>query len=244
MGGRPCLFPHLYDLGIEQLQDIYHPDENRWLTVLEIQDQFGMGFNWLQYESLLASLPKMWLTLANRQCNSIGDEKLCLHELTEVKHLPSKIYRHCVDLNANSHLRPYLHRLLKNIPELNTESETFLMQDFYELFGNIYTYTYSVKLRDFQYRLLLNKLPTNAILHKWGIKTSERCDFCNETQTLRHLLWECQYVQNMWAELRSYLEEKELDISLNFQTVITNKTHPVKTHVSNFIVLICKQCIY
>ena len=51
----------------------------------------------------------------------------------------------------------------------------------------------NVKLRNFQYRLLLNKIFVNDTLCKWKIKANDTCEICNrDKQTIVHLLTHCQ----------------------------------------------------
>ena len=40
-----------------------------------------------------------------------------------------------------------------------------------------------MKLRDFQYRLLHKKIPTNKELKLWGIKNTNTCAYCNVIQS-------------------------------------------------------------
>ena len=48
----------------------------------------------------------------------------------------------------------------------------------YELaFTSLYKITNNTKLRNFQYRLLLNHIPVNDMLYKWKIENSE-CNSC------------------------------------------------------------------
>ena len=48
------------------------------------------------------------------------------------------------------------------------------------------------KLRDFQYRLLLNKLVTGVHLKKWGKKEDDTCSFCkSDVETVLHVLTLC-----------------------------------------------------
>ena len=55
-------------------------------------------------------------------------------------------------------------------------------------FQNMYKITYSTKLRDFQYRLLLNKIITNTKLHAWALADDDLCTFCGgKSETVEHL---------------------------------------------------------
>ena len=47
------------------------------------------------------------------------------------------------------------------------------------------------KLRWFQFRIIHRILGTNSLLCKMGIKTDNKCSFCNrEKETIKHLFWD------------------------------------------------------
>ena len=54
-----------------------------------------------------------------------------------------------------------------------------------------------------------NILPCNEMLHKWTIKQDNKCDLCDKVQTIRHLLFGCVFVKEVWV-----LVERNLDLEL------------------------------
>ena len=64
-----------------------------------------------------------------------------------------------------------------------------------------------VKLQNFQYKYLMQIIPTNTFLLKCHIEDSALCDFCSANiQTLNHLFRECTKVQYFWAEISTFLK--------------------------------------
>ena len=55
-----------------------------------------------------------------------------------------------------------------------------------------------IKLKEFNFKVLHGILPCNNNLVRWKIKTSNSCDVCNESQTIKHLLFDCSYVKPLW----------------------------------------------
>ena len=47
------------------------------------------------------------------------------------------------------------------------------------------------KLLIFHYKVLNNIVNSGDNLFKWKIKDSEKCQFCNNKDSLLHCLWEC-----------------------------------------------------
>ena len=55
------------------------------------------------------------------------------------------------------------------------------------------------KLLSFHYKVLNNIVASGDNLFKWKIKDSEKCQFCNDKDTLLHCLWECPKSKD-WLE--------------------------------------------
>ena len=63
------------------------------------------------------------------------------------------------------------------------------------------------KLRSFQFRLMHNALIFNRELFYWKKKDSKLCSNCNKvTETLCHFYWDCEWVQNLWAEVTEFIK--------------------------------------
>jgi len=58
-------------------------------------------------------------------------------------------------------------------------------------FVNIRKHIKDVKIRNLQYKMLHNIYPTMQHLNKWKIKETDKCNFCNEIETLKHATFDC-----------------------------------------------------
>ena len=68
--------------------------------------------------------------------------------------------------------------------------------------------TIDTTLRDFQYKFIMQIIPTNSFLLKCKISNSNLCDFCNNSiETVVHLFLECQHSQHFWSQLKTFLTE-------------------------------------
>ncbi len=79
------------------------------------------------------------------------------------------------------------------------------------------------KLSEFNYKLLCNILYTKTTISKWNNNVSTACDYCNEDQTPRHLIYECPRAKNLWKIVGTVLQ---LDISYRhiiLGNMVTNK---------------------
>ena len=102
-------------------------------------------------------------------------------------------------------------------------------------------FTISVKLRSFQYRLLMNGIITNVQLKKYKIKQTDQCIFCNAyKEIIEHLFIDCKNIQVLW----SYIREKFENARLTKFNIITNLVVDNPKQVENVVILITKFYIY
>ena len=115
---------------------------------------------------------------------------------------PSKFVYNFMSQNCPTrHMMVYAHRWYEKLDKIDSLD----IVQYINLFKNIYKTTRDVKLRNFQYRLLLNKVFTNDILYKWGKVNTNTCEICNDNskQTTVHLLYECKQAQSLWKAWQS-----------------------------------------
>jgi len=58
-------------------------------------------------------------------------------------------------------------------------------------FSNIKRMTSIKSLQNVQYKLLHNIYPTQIHLYKWKIKDNDKCSYCDQTETLKHAIFDC-----------------------------------------------------
>ena len=74
-----------------------------------------------------------------------------------------------------------------------------------------YNCTKSTKLREFQFKLLHRRIPTNDFLARIGVKESPNCSFYNEDpKSLHHLLWSCSKTKFFWDRFLLKLKNHQI----------------------------------
>ena len=58
--------------------------------------------------------------------------------------------------------------------------------------------TRETKLSIFQYKIIHNILPCRNLLYKMNISESPLCEFCNEVESLLHMLVNCPNIRDHW----------------------------------------------
>ena len=193
----------------------------------------------MQYNSLITAIPKHWLEHLTEQ-NLVFPLQPHIYHLAKYEaNLCGKVYKKLqqdVTFNQN--------KALKWSMEVGCMIDS---KDLNKKVKNMYLITNVPKLRSFQYRVLARAIVTNVQLEKWKILQSRTCSFCDiADETLIHLMYECNYVQEFWKTLSDYVSNrfKCKNITLSYEAIIFNEFVENPKHVINAIGLVAKQYIY
>ena len=225
--------------GILKVVDIFDANtRDGFKSYDKIRTRFKLS--WLEYLSIQRAFPVMWKLWFKSKNTDTGDDEIknviSLNSLPEQTKLANFFYKLLVTPENDQILCKY------KIRWYDEEGIAFELPSFCESFKNLYKCTQVTKFRDFQYRLLINKLPTNVKTKLWGITDTDLCSFCNtKSESSKHMFLECKFVKRIWKFLMEHLEVTgELDIS----KLILNTVHENAKHITNLVTLITKQFIY
>ena len=235
--------------GLFKIADIVLDDSTDFLPYANLTEKFGNVLTWLDYEGIKKAIPNTW----KRFLFSSGPQRLPDgHD--QLGH-DSEQFDICTFLEKRpaAYVYNYVNRLSYQnkciLLKLNNSldkrcSQTVTRETFTACFKNIYKITSIVKLRSFQYRLLLNRIPANSRLHQWKVMASPQCDYCNLVQDPKHLFWECVYIKSLWDKFSICMENNGIHLSLTYDQILLNNVMRPAAHVVNLLVLIIKQLIY
>ena len=97
------------------------------------------------------------------------------------------------------------------------------------------------RLLEFQYKILNGYLAVGTTLEKWNIKSSNKCRYCNEEDTIFHCLFLCSETQKWIIEIQNYLRS----VSINFENVSLQKyILGSYDEALNVLLLVIKHCIW
>ena len=206
-------------------------DNGSFKTRGQLESDFGMNINFVDYYGILEAIParwKAWLKETAGPAYKNWYENI-LKGKSAVKILYNKI-------NTNESL---LAKVLRKWNENKCE-----LLSYEQLIGamrNISKTTIYVKLRAFQFCLLVRGIVTNINLYYYKIKDSKLCEKCKAVnETVEHLFWECNQIQKFWKEF----QEKYCIKIINFQELVLNNVDRNPKNVKNLLVLIAKHYIY
>ena len=72
-----------------------------------------------------------------------------------------------------------------------------------------------IKLKEFNFKILHGILPCNKNLEKWKIRGNDKCDVCEASQTIDHLLFNCIYVRPLWRII-----ERKFGVNIYFEQIL------------------------
>ena len=94
------------------------------------------------------------------------------------------------------------------------ENELLGELEWNKVFVNAAKTTLDVKIKNFQYKYLHRIIPTNKLLFKQNISSSNLCDFCNmNIECIKHLFWGCCHVQTFWNNFNIFISDLQFEIS-------------------------------
>lgn len=80
-----------------------------------------------------------------------------------------------------------------------------------EVYVRAYRTPIDTKTKDFQYRFIHDLLSNKYWLHKWGIKDTAACYYCNnEEENIVHMFWSCPKTRQFWQELSEFCQNRSI----------------------------------
>ena len=238
VGKRMICYENWINAGILKLQNLldyqgnlmgWHISEMRHPNVT----------NWLEFQSVINAMPNTW----KRKLRNVNEEEEFVSNFDKIQTTPriSATVYHKLTSSDNA--------LNNTLKKWNDKFEIPMTYNEFRLaFAYASKVTISTKLRDFQFRLLHNRIPTNKELYKWKIKDSNKCGFCNETDNIFHSLFYCKEIRKIWDDLPQIIQRQTAttssEICINTKNIILYIIHPKPSNIANLYCLILKQLIY
>ena len=186
LGGKP-IPPHRSGMGtmatVGQLWENKH-----FINYEQAKAKYDLSITWYMYMSLIAAIPQYWKFCLSTQ-DLAGEMTTKEESIRGLSKISSWVYR---DKNSD------LSALRKTASIWNRKLAAAQPGDlphFVKHFKTVKLFSGVTKLRDFQYRLLHNKIFCNDVLVHWHKVDSNICNLCGKhKQTIVHLMVECPEV--------------------------------------------------
>ena len=234
--GTPYIQKKLYELGLRFVSDLLDQYGNM-MSVQGLCEKYG-DEHWIDLYGLTSSLPQSWMIILNNIRAEDTESFIGNYDKLKLVQKPTKyIYR---KLTSEPDVVRASYWNWMKVDDFDTTYAVYMRN-----FISLSILTMNTKLRDFQYRLLHKRLPTNRELYRWKIKTTSLCE-CGSEDSIQHTLYECADINKLWLDFAIFITttyESEVFV-VNLTEVVLNRINYCESHITNTYCLILKQLIY
>ena len=230
--------PDWIKAGIIRIVDIFNHKTKTFLTYAEAVVKFpDLTCTWLNYVGVVHAIPDRWKRLLSNSRETTGP----MPNYDQLRTLNKKTAHIYHSLTSNTSIIKDAHANWCRVETFSCGHDTFK-----RAFISINKLTIYTKLRDFQYRLLHKRVPSNKELCRWKIKRSSDCSLCGQEDSIEHKIYYCSHIQNLWLDFAFFVTEifQGETFVINFTEVILNRVHYTEAHIANLFCLVLKQMIY
>ena len=99
-----------------------------------------------------------------------------------------------------------------------------------------------------QYKIIHRTLAVGSNLKNWKITDSDKCTECNNTDTIKHFIYECPNTLQLWSSIQGwwknifYFSIPISSLEIIFGLPNQNKDNTI--HIYNLVILYAKHYIY
>ena len=167
----------------------------------EILGQLTIKSNWISEYTIIKSVLQQIISKININTHMIS-------AINRVKIQPQKIYTvEGIVTVDNQTSRFYYNCLVRQKFEkpnvITFWKRKYDMQSFH--FKHIFTskvlQVSDIKIREFNYKVLHRILPCGSYLSKWKPNISANCHFCEQIETIEHLIFNCPRIFSLWRAI-------------------------------------------
>ena len=199
--GNVLFFNEWYERGIKFVEHIFDFRSKMFYTFEHLKWLYNIpSGDYLKYYTLIHSIPPEWKYKLKTEDVVYGAPSFLIN----------KIYNNKLKLNKIAYIKLIRQKSIET-PKYKTKWNVTNDEQWNIIHTQPFNLTIDTKLREFQYKYILNIVPNNSFLYKCHLTQSNLCDFCNMyIDSTIHMFWECHHVQTFWTDTRTFLQSKFL----------------------------------
>ena len=212
---------------------------DRFLTYLEFLQKFNVRINFLDFISIIRAIKQY--TSQNRMLNATNKT---------IMYQPALNFIMSTTKGASAIYHSILEPDVKNKGFHKWQQITHItLNQWKNSFKILKQSTHDTKLRWLQFRVLHNILTTNKSVSKFNPEQNPLCQFCkSHSETIHHLLWQCNKVQIFWKELSNIINNRcthAHNFKIDEKLALFGHSEQIKTdQTCQLIILLAKFYIY
>ncbi len=199
IANKPIFLSNWAKSNILYIKDLFR--DGSLLNEVQLQENLIYRTNWmaeyLKIKRILRPFLEIFDTGVARHIN-IKDQWVLLYRNTLycTKTQKSRFYYNI--LISKKNVRNYMEKTWERTFDMDIEWQKVYQNQVYNVQER--------KLGEFNYKLICNIINTRTNISKWNKNVNANCQFCNNRQTVKHLLFECPRVENLWKLIGNILQ--------------------------------------
>ena len=223
----------LFNANIRYLEDLYKSHQRYSLKDFENKTQRKVPFT--QYMAIWKCIPNNLLNyMDNRPLNMNLKYPIAIEWINR-------------DKKGTKHIRKIFRmgKLPKLISQVKWEEQMALNEEieWRKLYTMAARCNADARMKYFNYQILHRTLLTNRKLYMFRLVDSEKCDNCDQVETVAHLLVECPNTTHIWEGIKRWTAT-----NINGNHSLDNKSialgNPKNSILMNYIIMVTKYEIY
>ncbi len=227
--GKPIFVSNWTKSGILYVKDLY--GQNGYLiNEREINRKLQNKSNWIAEYSLIKKIFKKvcknknmsnanFINIKNNWSINIENK------IHDIENLKSNFYYKILVENKS----------IKNYMESEWEKAFEYQINWNSVYQNQVWQIKERKLGEFNYKLLCNILYTKDRISKFNKEVDNKCKFCNQIQNVKHLLYDCPRVENLWKSVGAIIKLNIKYKHLIVGSVVCNETTKYRNLLISYI---------
>ena len=233
-------FKNWIDSGFIYIKDLFTVN-GTWISGEEVKQRLNISNNWMvEYLQVKKALGKSLKKFDTHKGQYINIKDRCaLYHGNQLSTIENKKTMFFYDiLRAKLFVKPYIEVYWEKIIERNVNPcHSYCWPNIYK--RKVLDIKYN-NLVEFNFKVLHNILPCGKLVSKWDTNTSMYCLYCQEVESIQHLLFECRRVLNIWDIIST-----ALNVNIKLKQVIIGYHGDSRIgYVRNVIITIIAHSIF
>ena len=184
--------------GLEKVKDIINTNENRLLSLEEIQNvvEQNNAVTLLQYNAIVNALPrcwKEWISDGNYDNESTEYSEVIIYN-TKLKIIKQSL---ADKAGQSTTITPHACNIWQQKLGVHIDENVWQMPR---------KATKEIRLKELQWKIVHRIYPTNIILQKMKVSETNKCNYCVDIiDHLEHFFCECTFVTGLWQHIESMI---------------------------------------
>lgn len=241
---KPIFNSIWYNAGIRVIKDLV--TGSRLMKKEELESKYFIQCDLMFYNGIITAIPNTWIKEIKNTSN-IETIEISVDVMAIV------VDNKMIDIKQVRCNQMYMLAIQRVIERptcyYKWESSYYYATFDWEIINIIpYQCTSETYLQSLQYKIIHRYFPCKANLHIWKIEDNNKCNYCNEVESLEHYFADCNTLQIFWQRLKAWFL-RNFDFVINFKTLdillgIPNYDKNTDINILNFILLFAKNFIY